>query len=318
MTLWLAALASGSTIDGVLAEYESLRANRLVDRAPTIPEEAYRRAEAGEVVTGLQPGSPAPRAWGVAVIDVPLAAVWAAVNDNPSKPRVTQLAHLEVLDGAPCVGDRTVFQYLDIRFFTDRWWVVHQRVNPTLADGSGGRMRELSWHSVDDATAHLTPQAQTWARDGIEVPFAEGAWLLLDLGGDRTLVEYYASSDPGGAHPRQGREPLRRRWHRRHHRRDGETWPDRGRPVRAKAPERHAPPATPLRSVPRPGPFDDRARGAMLRKAPVRQLRCAPWPRPGPYSSTVKQKAPADAAPVALQVPQGRTTDRRRWRRTDP
>lgn len=153
---WTCALALAGGLDPTLAEVEPLRGSRLATSAPPIPADAYLSAEAGQVATGLVAvdGSSVRKAWGVGIVDVPIEAMWAAINDDRSKPSTTRLAHLEVLDGEPCGAQRTVFQYLPISMASDRW-----------------------------------------------VPFTEGGWLLADLGGGRTLVEYYAGSDPGGSIP---------------------------------------------------------------------------------------------------------------------
>jgi len=204
MLVWMMPLAAlaGSAEDRV-AEVIAQRGQRNLDSAPSIEASAYQRALGGEVVTGLieVPGHKARLAWGLAVVDQPSDRFWAAVNDDRSKVSYTKLEHLELIDGTYCGEQRTVFQYLGVSLLTDRWWIVDQRHNVGLAKATDGRLREVSWKSVADMPARLTPSAREWADGGIPIPFTEGSWLVVDLGDGRTLVEYYAWSDPGGNVP---------------------------------------------------------------------------------------------------------------------
>jgi len=203
MVWWMVALAAAGTPDEVIDEVIAARGQRNLDTAPVIPRASYQEALAGKVVTGLveKPGHKARLAWGVGVVDQPIDRYWAAVNDDRNKVAYTKLEHLELLEGAYCSSRRVVFQYLGVSLLTDRWWVVEQRQNAGLAEGTGGRIREMSWKSLADQAGALTPSAKEWADGGMALPFTEGAWLLADLGDGRTLVEYYAWSDPGGNVP---------------------------------------------------------------------------------------------------------------------
>ena len=194
----LAGATGPAASDDALA---ALRASRLAVSAPHVPDSAYARAQAGDVVTGLESveGSKLRKAWGVAVIHQPIEALWAAVNDNRSKVRTTRLSHVELLEGEYCGSERVVFQYLDIRWLTDRWWVVRQQQNDTVARASAGRVRELVWRNLPSHP--LSRDAMRWARGGMELPFVEGAWWMQDLGDGRTLLEYFCWSDPGGSVP---------------------------------------------------------------------------------------------------------------------
>lgn len=201
--LALAALAlSPDVLTARLAEVEPLRAGRLASDAPGIPADAYAAALEGEIPTGLEavPGHSARKAWGVAVVDVPIARYWAAINDDSSKVEHTPLEHLKILDGTACAPERTVFQYLPVSWVSDRWWIARITVNAALVDGSGGRVREMRWESVDRDLS-TDPEVAGWAAGGIQAEFTKGAWLLVDLDGARTLVEYYAWTDPGGRVP---------------------------------------------------------------------------------------------------------------------
>jgi hypothetical protein len=58
----------------------------------------------------------------------------------------------------------------------------------------------MSWQTVDSPTVG-SATAQEWADQGIPVGFSKGGWLLIDLDGTHTFVEYTAWSDPGGSVP---------------------------------------------------------------------------------------------------------------------
>lgn len=176
---------------------------RALPSAPTLPASAYTEALAGKVPTGLVdvPDHKARVAWGLAVVDHPIDRYWAAVNDDRNKVAYTKLEHAELLDGSYCAAKRRVFQYVGVPLLSDRWWVVDLAHNGPLHEATGGAVRELSWRSLPDQAASLPDSARSWADKGMEVPFTEGAWALVDLGDGRTLVQYYVWSDPGGNVP---------------------------------------------------------------------------------------------------------------------
>jgi len=202
-TWWMVTVAMAGPAEDRVAEIVATRSQRNLDSAPTIERAAYDEALTGEVVTGLveMEGSKARLAWGVGVVEQPADRFWAAVNDDRNKVAYTKLEHLELLEGDYCAPRRVVFQYLGVSLLTDRWWVVEQRHNTALAAATEGRLREMSWKSVADMPAALNDSAKQWADKGMPLPFTEGSWLVADLGDGRTLVEYYAWSDPGGNVP---------------------------------------------------------------------------------------------------------------------
>lgn len=172
--------------------------------APQIPAWAYARAAKGEVATGLEAvdGSAAGKGWGVAVLDAPVEAVWMAINDESRQAGRMPVSVSAVVGGAAYAAPRQVFEYLPLPIVSDRWWVVDIAHNGPLYAASSGRMWELSW--VDDPNAQQVVDASAYASQaasGVPVAFTRGAWLLIDAGEGRTLVEYYAWSDPGGSVP---------------------------------------------------------------------------------------------------------------------
>ena len=183
-------------------EVAPLRPNRLAIDAPKVTEDSYRAAANGNVSTGVEkvPGYVAKKVFGVGIVDVSIGRFWAAINDDVGKAEVTRLAFAEQLMGEPCAEKRRMFQYLSVSMASDRWWVVNQTQNTALHEKSEGRVRELYWENVDDAQLP-TATTQEWSRKGIPVIFTRGAWLLIDLDGESTLVEYYTWADPGGYLP---------------------------------------------------------------------------------------------------------------------
>ncbi len=169
---------------------------------PAIPVASYTAVAEGKVQTGLMDveGYSAKKAWGAAIVDVPIARYWAAINDDPGKQTHGILGHVKVVDGPVCGSGRTVFQYLPVSLATDRWWVANISTNEPLSQRSGGRVREMRWESVDWDVS-LDPEVASWASGGMSIGFTKGAWFLVDLDGARTLVEYYAWTDPGGRIP---------------------------------------------------------------------------------------------------------------------
>ncbi|MCB9680420.1 MAG: hypothetical protein H6733_03035 [Alphaproteobacteria bacterium] len=183
-------------------EVQALRALRLDAKAPAVPRSVYTEAAGGAVVTGLEQveGHKAKQAWGVAIVDVPIARYWAAINDDASKVDYTRLDYAEILRGTACGSPRRVFQFLPVPLLTDRWWVIDIRANDALRTRSNGRVREQVW-ATDGDFATPTPTATAWAAKGMHIDFTRGAWLLIDLDGTSTLVEYYTWADPGGSVP---------------------------------------------------------------------------------------------------------------------
>lgn len=207
MLSWLFLILSAWAVEPELvlervAETQEHRVHRLDRGAPKHSEAVYRKAASGKVTTGLieVSGHKAKKAWGVAVVDVPIAKFWAAINDDKGKVGVTKLAYTEVFSGGLCGSPRRVFQYLPVPLLTDRWWVAVMRKNSTLQSKSAGSLRELTW-ATDGNFDLPTAAAKEWGDKGMHVESTKGAWLLIELDAGHTLVEYYTWSDPGGSVP---------------------------------------------------------------------------------------------------------------------
>jgi len=190
-------------LEARLAEVAPLRETRLATAAPPITVDEYKAAANGEIPTNLVSVADvaAKKAYGLAVFDVSVGKLWAAINDDVGKVERTRLSFGEVLAGKPCSTPRTVFQYLPTPIVvSDRWWVSDFAENKAAWDATGGRVRELQWASNGNPKP-TTGKAAEWAESGIAVAWTKGAWLLIDIDGSNTLVEYYTWSDPGGNLP---------------------------------------------------------------------------------------------------------------------
>lgn len=203
----LGSLAFGGTLEDIeqrLAEVAPLRAGRMVKSAPPIPAELWARVAEGKVVTNVVPveGHASKKAYGIAVLDTPIERLWAAVNDDSSRVEYTQLSYAELLEGETCKSGRKVLQFLPLPVVADRWWIANMRTNVGLQRASKGRIRELAWKGSFDLHDLKTTTAREQVENGVPIEFTEGSWFLIDLDGSRTILEYYAWSDPGGSLPK--------------------------------------------------------------------------------------------------------------------
>lgn len=170
--------------------------------APTLDADVYSRAEAGEVVTGLQfvDGVAAGRAWAAAVFDVPIEAVWMAINDGEAHPgRVGNLEASDVVRGDAHAHGRLVFQRLDLPILSDRWWVAEQHHNAAMYQATGGTVWEMGAWTRDSDEARAFAGAR--ADGAVPVDWSRAGWLLVSLEDGRTLAEYWVWTDPGGSIP---------------------------------------------------------------------------------------------------------------------
>jgi hypothetical protein len=59
----------------------------------------------------------------------------------------------------------------------------------------------MTWDSRGAPETPTTPTASEWAAQGRPLAWTKGAWLLVDIDGQSTWVEYQTWSDPGGKLP---------------------------------------------------------------------------------------------------------------------
>lgn len=205
LVLW-AALALATTPDQLeraLDEVESYRSSRLADGAPRPPLSEARRTAEGAIVTGMEdvPGSSTKKAWGAALLDVPIGPVWSALNDETRQSRYTAVAYSELIAGEPCKPGRRVLQFVEVPWVTDRWWIGVPKANHELMRASGGSVRELAFESSVDASEIVSESGRQIIDQGMPIGFSRGAWFLVAVDARHTYVEYYLWSDPGGRVP---------------------------------------------------------------------------------------------------------------------
>lgn len=205
LPLWSlsAAAVTPDELEATLTAVAPYRAQRQADGPPPIPMSQIRKTADGTVVTGLLPvaGSAASKVYGAAVVDVPIATLWSAINDETRQPGYTATGYAELLVGKPCVNGRRVLQYLDLPWVADRWWIGVPTANQTLLRNSGGSVRELTFHSSVDPSEVKSASGQKILSIAEPIGFSIGSWFLVAIDARTTYAEYYVWSDPGGSIP---------------------------------------------------------------------------------------------------------------------
>ncbi|MCA9570163.1 MAG: hypothetical protein KC656_20105 [Myxococcales bacterium] len=195
--------ASASAADDVfprVAELAPHRALREAREPAEPPSWAYADAAKGPVAGIVPVAGTTAKAWGVAVFDLPIEAVWMAVNDESRMAGRLPVSISKVIGGTERAAPRRIFEMMDLPVVADRWWVVDVSHSAKLYEASGGKVWETAWTDATQGAVLDDLHAREAARNGMPVEWTYGAWLLVDLG-DRTVVEYYTWSDPGGSIP---------------------------------------------------------------------------------------------------------------------
>jgi hypothetical protein len=186
-----------------VAETESLRALRNAQGAPALQASAWQAAARGEIPTGLVSveGVAARKAWGVALLSLDIASIWAGINDETQHPGFTALGHSELVSGRRCESGRHTLQFLPLSWVSDRWWVSVLTENRVLAERSRGQVLELTWQSSVDPSEVTSERGRQIVRDATPLGWSKGGWYLTSVDAGHTLIEYYTWSDPGGSVP---------------------------------------------------------------------------------------------------------------------
>lgn len=194
----------GGSSEDLYQQIQSWRKDRISDTSPTIPADAYRRAiEDGETVTGMEvvEGVRAGKAYGVRVYDLPIGTVWKAISDEPHHVGFLPLKESKVVRGKARANHRILYQYTDLPVVSDRWWLTEIEYNGALYQETQGEAWEMAWEDrTQDQSLRATLDPALF-EDGMPVAWTRGAWLLVKLEDNRTLVEYHLWSDPGGSVP---------------------------------------------------------------------------------------------------------------------
>lgn len=202
LLLWLASAhaASVEDVEARLAEIAPLRERRITKGAPEIHPSEVRRAASGNVVTG---GMGQGRAYGSALVQIPIGLLWAGLNDETRHPGFTAVEYSELLKGSVCRSGRRVLQYLPVPvpFVSDRWWIGVLTQNQALQRDTGGSVRELSWRSSVDPSEVTSPSGQKIISKATAIGSTAGGWFLVAIDERSTWLEYYVRSDPGPGVP---------------------------------------------------------------------------------------------------------------------
>ncbi len=174
---------------------------RIQPSAPRPTAADLNKAAGGAVVTGLIPSKSASKAYAVAIVGVPIARLWSALNDETRHPGFTAVEYSELLSGRPCASGRRVLQFLPVPMLADRWWIGILTKNSKIMSASGGAVRELAWQSSIDPAEVTSASGKKIIASAQPIGFTRGAWLLSALDERSTLVEYYVHNDPGGSIP---------------------------------------------------------------------------------------------------------------------
>jgi hypothetical protein len=189
--------ASPDQVEARLAEVAHFRAQRIEANAPVIDPANIRKAAGGSIVSGLD----GKRAWGVAVLNVPIGQLWAGLNDETRHPGYTAVSYSELLSGKACESGRAVLQFLPVPVVADRWWIGHLRANAQLARDSGNSVRELTWKSTVDPAEVTSEAGKKIIGQGQPIGSTRGGWFLVAIDQFSTYVEYYSNTDPGEGIP---------------------------------------------------------------------------------------------------------------------
>lgn len=145
---------------------------------------------------------------GYRVIDAPRLLVWLTAMGTASEPdaRLTR-ATLSPRTG----GSYTRYQHVNLPWpIRDRHWVIRCEKNVAVADTSGGRFWEHRWSLVPNGESLLQPALANGTISGLTprelersvyLPSNRGAWILSELGEDKTLVIAFFDGGLGGLFP---------------------------------------------------------------------------------------------------------------------
>ena len=207
--VWLfIAIAFASPDDDLtyITGLDAHRAFRDAKDAPKITASQMRAVLQGEPFGGVKivEEVAAGLGYGAMLFPVGVDTIWATLTDEDTLDGELGLSVSAIVGGSRYRDGRLLFQTLDLPFpIQDRYWVTKISHNERLFEASHGAMWELSWTDAGVDLDLSTSAYQSEVKEATKVAWTTGAWLLIPLGEDRTLVEYFAWSDPGGNVPRR-------------------------------------------------------------------------------------------------------------------
>jgi hypothetical protein len=180
----------------ILAGIDFSGAARAVRFSTEFPQTLREQAAA-------KPGKPAAlrvgqTGYGAMIIEIPVERVWMALNDEDHHAGELPVRHSEVIEGRPRGPSRVLFQYFK-KWGMGRWWVSRVTMNRELFESSGGVLWELWWRDVLDLVDPTRPPINEVSGDLKPILSSYGSWVLIPLGDSCTQVEYFNTTDPGGA-----------------------------------------------------------------------------------------------------------------------
>ena len=183
-------------VEARLAEIGLERAARTTRFSTPPPRKLYVQAagDAGTLFT-LRDGK---KGFGVVVVELPVEALWAVINDEDAHDTAgyLPLARSEVIGGTPRGTSRVVFQAGE-RMGLGRWWVTRTAMSGELYEASGGDLWEVVWQDDMENVDRDRPPVDD-APDLSPIQWSRGAWLLVPLAEECTFVEHFSWSSPGG------------------------------------------------------------------------------------------------------------------------
>ena len=139
----------------------------------------------------------------VLVTDLPIETLWMAVNDEDhyAQSGYLPVLHSEVVGGTPRGQDRILLQYFK-RAGVGRWWIDQVVMSEELFAESDAQLWELRWWDMMETRTEQSLPADLSQRLtdlGLSpIQASRGAWLMIPIEPECTLIEYVTYSDPGG------------------------------------------------------------------------------------------------------------------------
>ena len=140
------------------------------------------------------------RGFAVIVTPLPVERLWMALNDEDHHALddgYLPVKHSEVIGGTPRGASRILFQYFQ-RMGFGRWWVSRVWMNRELYESTGGGLWEVLWEDRMDAVDPAQPPMSQVSSRLQPIRWSKGAWLLVPIAPECTLVEHFSWSEPGG------------------------------------------------------------------------------------------------------------------------
>jgi hypothetical protein len=165
------------------------------------PRSLYEKAAA-------KPGKVAVRNDGkvgqaVLVSDQPIETLWMAVNDEDhyAEGGYMPVLYSGVVGGAPRGQSRILFQYFK-RAGVGRWWIDQVVMSEELFADSDAQLWELRWWDLMESRGEKSlPEEHVQSLNDLglsPIRASRGAWLMIPIEPECTLIEYVTYSDPGG------------------------------------------------------------------------------------------------------------------------